>query len=234
MKIAMSVLFALLLTIPALAQQPTPSTQAVATTKARYTPATERLPDGLYRAEVRRAVAGGDEVAWSSAPHATMADALREACKMMETVYQPEAPCRSGPADAGKTAAAPAVRVKPVAAKPGPNAVGKDAKQGPVTEAKPVAAKPGPNAVGKGAKQGPITEAKPVAAKPGPNAAVKDAKAKRGPVTALSGYEVPGCAFYALEYGKVVQRCPSEGSPGTRPFWHNEDAFEGGYGGGGR
>ena len=49
-----------------------------------------------------------------------------------------------------------------------------------------------------------------------------------------SGYEVGGCAFYALVEGKSIQRCPSAGSPGNKPFWNNDDAFEGGYGGGPR
>jgi hypothetical protein len=53
-------------------------------------------------------------------------------------------------------------------------------------------------------------------------------------VSPVSGYQVRGCAFYTLVNGRVVQRCPSEGAPGTKPFWYNEDAFEGGYGGWGR
>jgi hypothetical protein len=47
-----------------------------------------------------------------------------------------------------------------------------------------------------------------------------------------SGYEIPGCTFYALLGTKVEQHCPSAGTPGTKPFWYNTDAFEGGYGGG--
>jgi hypothetical protein len=61
---------------------------------------------------------------------------------------------------------------------------------------------------------------------------VKRTMVRRPAASALSGYEVHGCAFYALVGTKVVQHCPSTGTPGTRPFWYNNDAFEGGYGGG--
>ena len=60
----------------------------------------------------------------------------------------------------------------------------------------------------------------------------KRAMAMRLTASQASGYEVAGCAFYALVEGKTVQRCPSSGSPGNKPFWYNDDAFEGGYGGG--
>jgi curved DNA-binding protein CbpA len=61
---------------------------------------------------------------------------------------------------------------------------------------------------------------------------IKRIMAGRPAASPLSGYEVHGCAFYALVGTKVVQHCPSAGTPGTRPFWYNNDAFEGGYGGG--
>jgi hypothetical protein len=183
MKRLMALLLGTMLSAPALAQGPSapPPPAAAANGGVRYAPVTQRLGEGQYRAEVRRsgAAADADEVAWSSAPHATMADALREACKMIETVYTPGMPC---PVAGPKKTAAPARESKPA-----------------------------PKAV-----------------------AGNGAKAKTGPVSPVSGYQVRGCAFYALVNGRVVQRCPSEGSPGTKPFWYNEDAFEGGYGGWGR
>ena len=123
----------------------------------------------------------GPAKAWaqSEAPPQTRAEALREACKMIETVYAPGMRCP--PVPEGKKTAQPAA-----------------------------------------------------AAKSAPKAARNPSKTRLGAVSPVSGYEVRGCAFYALVNGRVVQRCPSEGSPGTKPFWHNEDAFEGGYGGWGR
>jgi len=181
MKRLMALLLGTMLSAPALAQGPSAPPAAAANGGVRYAPVTQRLGEGQYRAEVRRsgAAADADEVAWSSAPHATMADAMREACKMIETVYTPGMPC---PVAGPKKTAAPAGESKPA-----------------------------PKAV-----------------------AGNGAKAKTGPVSPVSGYQVRGCAFYALVNGRVVQRCPSEGSPGTKPFWYNEDAFEGGYGGWGR
>src|SRR5215468_2870148 len=71
---------ALLLTAlaPARAQDP-----VAATVAARYTPGAQRLDSGQYGAEVRRAVLDNDEVAWSSAPYATMAEPLssRPGCR---------------------------------------------------------------------------------------------------------------------------------------------------------
>jgi len=178
---------ALLLTALATARAQDP---AAATVAARYTPGAQRLDSGQYGAEVRRAVLDSDEVAWSSAPYATMAEALREACRMIETVYQPGSPCPAAPvAGANQMAAHTPERGKPP----------------------PVATAP----------------------KPAANADAKS-KIKAPQRSAMSGYQVPGCPFYALVNGKVVQRCPLDGSPGTRPFWSNEDAFEGGYGGWGR
>lgn len=179
MKRLIVLLLGTMLCAPALAQGSSPL-PAAANGGVRYVPRAERLGDGHYRAEVRRSAGAldADEVAWSSAPHATTADALRAACKMIETVYAPGMPC---PATA-KKAAAPAGDGKPVT--------------------------------------------KAVA-----NIA---AKAKGEATSPVSGYQVRGCAFYALVNGRVEQRCPSEGAPGTKPFWYNEDAFEGGYGGWGR
>jgi hypothetical protein len=181
MKRLIVLLLGTMLCVPALAQGSSPPPAAAANAAVRYAPRAERLGDGHYRAEVRRSAGAldADEVAWSSAPHATTADALRAACKMIETVYTPGLPC---PATAPKKAAAPASEGKPVAK---------------------------------------------VVANIG-------AKAKSGAVSPVSGYQVRGCAFYALVNGRVVQRCPSDGAPGTKPFWYNEDAFEGGYGGWGR
>ena len=181
MKRLMALLLGTMLSAPALAQAPSAAPPAAANGGVRYAPAAHRLGEGQYRAEVRRsgAAVGADEVAWSSAPHATMADAVRAACKMIETVYAPGMPCAvAGPK---KTAT-------------------------PASESKP-----------------------PLKA-----VANNGAKAKSEPVSPVSGYQVRGCAFYALVNGRVVQRCPSEGGPGTKPFWWNEDAFEGGYGGWGR
>ncbi|HEU0060183.1 MAG TPA: hypothetical protein VFR19_09930 [Hyphomicrobiaceae bacterium] len=182
MKRLMALLLGIMLSAPALAQSPAPPpVAAAANAGVRYAPGAHRLGEGQYRAEVRRRGAAGDaeEIAWSSGPHATMADALREACKMIATVYAPGMPC---PVAAPKKAATPSSESKPAA-----------------------------KAV-----------------------AVSGAKANGGPVSPVSGYQVRGCAFYALVNGRVVQRCPSEGAPGTKPFWYNEDAFEGGYGGWGR
>jgi len=175
MKCPTALMLSMLLIAPAFAQAP------IANQGVRYAPHAQRLGDGQFRAEVRRRASAGtaDEVAWSSAPHATPAEALREACKMIETVYAPGTPC---PPPDSKKIAQPAPAAKSV-----PKAASGDA-----------------------------------------------AKAKVGAVSPVSGYEVRGCAFYGLVNGRVVQRCPSEGSPGTKPFWHNEDAFEGGYGGWGR
>jgi hypothetical protein len=180
MKCPTALMLGMLLVAPAFAQAPTPD-PSPANLSLRYAPHAQRLGEGQFRAEVRRSAPGGnaDEVAWSSAPHATLAAALREACKMIETVYAPGTRC---PVPDSKKLAQPAP-----AAKSAPKAVSADA-----------------------------------------------AKAKVGAPSPVSGYEVRGCAFYALVNGRVVQRCPSEGSPGTKPFWHNEDAFEGGYGGWGR
>jgi hypothetical protein len=183
MKRLVSLLLGLVLTTPAFAQErPTPAAATPATASVHYAASAQRLPDGQFRAEVRRGNGGSEEIAWSSAPHATQPEALKEACKMIEAVYAPGTPC-------------PAVA----------NAA---AKKTP--------------ALG--------TESKPLAK----TAAGGAAKAKVGVVSPVSGYEVRGCAFYALVEGRVVQRCPSEGAPGTKPFWYNEDAFEGGYGGWGR
>ena len=102
MKSPMLLLLSLTLIAPASAQQlpasPPPSAAAKNGT-LQYLPAAQRLPAGNYRAEVRRgdAAAGTDEVAWSSAPHASMPDALREACKMIETVYTPGMRCPPAP-----------------------------------------------------------------------------------------------------------------------------------------
>jgi hypothetical protein len=182
MKSLMALLLGMTLIAPAFAQAP-PAAPSAANTSLHYAPKAQRLGDGQFRAEVWRggAVGNADEVAWSSAPHATLGVALGEACKMIETVYAPGTRC------------------------PLPGSVGK-----------------------KGAQPAPEANAHPKSTRG--NAA----KAKLGAVSAASGYEVRGCAFYSLVDGKVVQRCPSEGSPGTKPFWHNEDAFEGGYGGWGR
>ena len=187
MKSPMLLLLSLMLIAPASAQQlpasPPPSASAKNGT-LQYLPAAQRLPAGNYRAEVRRgdAAAGTDEVAWSSAPHATMPDALREACKMIETVYAPGMRCPPAPVTIAKKTLASATVAKPMVKAAAPN------------------------------------------------------NAKRTVVAAspVSGYEVRGCAFYALVNNKVVQRCPSEGAPGTKPFWYNEDLFEGGYAGWGR
>jgi hypothetical protein len=180
MKCPTALMLGMLLIAPAFAQAPT-ADPARAVASVRYAPHAQRLGDGQFRAEVRRSAAAGnaDEVAWSSAPHATLAEALREACKMIEAVYAPGTRC---PVPERKKIAQPAA-----GAKSAPKAVRGNA-----------------------------------------------AKTKVGAVSPVSGYEVRGCAFYALVNGRVVQRCPSEGSPGTKPFWHNEDAFEGGYGGWGR
>src|SRR6185295_8749626 len=110
MKRLMALLLGTMLSAPALAQAPSaapPAPPAAANGGARYAPAAQRLGEGQYRAEVRRsgAAVGADEVAWSSAPHATMADAVREACKMIETVYTPGMPC---PVAGSKKTAAPA------------------------------------------------------------------------------------------------------------------------------
>ncbi len=187
MKSPFVLLIGMALVGPALAQQPpsppAPPLAAAAGGAVRYVPNAQRLADGQYRAEVRRnnGAPGADEIAWSSAPHANAPEAIKEACKMIETVYAPGARCQAG-AVASKKAMLP-----------------------------------------------------PRQAKPGPKPATTTAAVKKvGIVSQVSGYEVRGCAFYALVDGKVVQRCPSEGSPGTKPFWHNEDAFEGGYGGWGR
>ena len=178
----LSWLVSLALMAPAFAQERPAPAAAVGAGMVRYSAAAQRLPDGQYRAEVRRAngAGGSDEIAWSSAPHATMPQALREACKMIETAYAPGTTC--------PTAANASARKTPVLA----------------------------------------SEGKPV------TKAAVSAKAKVGEATPASGYQVRGCAFYALVDGRVLQRCPREGSPGTKPFWHNEDAFEGGYGGWGR
>jgi curved DNA-binding protein CbpA len=66
----------------------------------------------------------------------------------------------------------------------------------------------------------------------GPPSRSKHVLAMHSRGSPLSGYEVSGCTFYALVDGKTVQRCPSPGSPGNKPFWYNDDAFLGGYGGG--
>jgi len=182
MKSPMALLLGMSLMAPAFAQAPL-GAPAPAMASVRYAPTAQRLGDGQFRAEVRRAGAAADqdEIAWSSAPHATLTEALREACKMIETVYAPGTRC-------------------PLPASPAKKTV-----------------QPAP------------------AAKSAPKAASGNATtAKLGAVSPVSGYEVRGCAFYSLVNGRVVQRCPSEGAPGTKPFWHNEDAFEGGYGGWGR
>jgi hypothetical protein len=178
MKSLMALLLGMTLIAPAFAQAPA-AAPSPASTGLRYAPKAQRLGDGQFRAEVRRGDA--DEVAWSSAPHATLGAALGEACKMIETVYAPGTRCPLPGSEPRKGAP-------------------------PASEAK--------------------TQPKLTRANAG--------KAKRGVVSAVSGYEVRGCAFYSLVDGKVVQRCPSEGSPGTKPFWYNEDAFEGGYAGWGR
>ncbi len=188
MKSLVSLLFGLALTTVAVAQErPIPATVApLANGTVNYSPNAQRQADGQYRAEVRRgnSVAGSEEIAWSSAPHATIPDALREACRMIETVYAPGSPCPAAAAAGAKKTPALAIEGKPLAKAAG--------------------------------------------------ASLGKAKAKAGGATPVSGYEVRGCAFYALVNGRVVQRCPSEGAPGTKPFWYNEDAFEGGYGGWGR
>jgi hypothetical protein len=185
MKCPTALILGMLLVAPAFAQAPTTDPSS-ANRSVRYAADAQRLGDGQFRAEVRRRASAGnaDEVAWSSAPHATRAEALREACKMIETVYAPGTRC---PPPDSKKIAQPAPAAKSAPAKSAPKAVSGNV-----------------------------------------------AKAKLGSVSPVSGYEVRGCAFYALVNGRVVQRCPSEGSPGTKPFWHNEDAFEGGYGGWGR
>src|SRR5262245_34334023 len=182
MKPLMALLLVTMLSCPALAQAPLAASPAAAANGgARYAPGAHRLGDGQYRAEVRRNGVAGDveEVAWSSAPHASMADDLREACKMIETVYAPALPWP-----------------RPAAEK---------------VDAPPSESKRAPKAV-----------------------VASGAKAKSGQASPVRGYEVRGCAFYAIVNARVVQRCPSEGAPGTKPFWYNEDAFEGGYGGWGR
>jgi len=182
MKSPVALLLGMTLITPAFAQAP-PLAPSAANTSVRYAPNAQRQGDGQYRAEVRRggSAGGADEIAWSSAPHATLGDALSEACKMIETVYAPGARCPLPGGEAKKTA------------QPAP-----EAKTQPKSTARAVA------------------------------------KAKLGAVSAVSGYEVRGCAFYSLVDGRVRQRCPNEGAPGSKPFWHNDDAFEGGYGGGGR
>ena len=183
MKRLVSLLLGLVLTAPAFAQErPAPAAATFATGMVHYSASAQRLPDGQFRAEVRRGNAGSEEIAWSSAPHATQPEALKEACKMIESVYAPGTPC--------------------------PGAANASGKKTP--------------ALG--------SESKPLAK----TSAGSGAKAKAGGASPVSGYEVRGCAFYALVDGRVVQRCPSEGAPGTKPFWYNEDAFEGGYGGWGR
>ena len=183
MNMLVALLLGLALTAPAFAQErPAPAAATLATGTVHYSASAQRLPDGQFRAEVRRGKAGSEEIAWSSAPHATLPEAVKEACKMIEAVYAPGTPC--------------------------PTAANASSKKTPVlgTESKP--------------------PAKTVAGSAG--------KAKLGAAMPVSGYEVRGCAFYALVDGRVVQRCPSDGAPGTKPFWYNEDAFEGGYGGWGR
>jgi hypothetical protein len=187
MKSPMFLLLSVILIAPASAQQLPASSPASAAAKIgtlQYAPAAHRLPAGNYRAEVRRgdAAAGADEVAWSSAPHATLSDALREACKMIETVYAPGMRCPPAPVTSAKKTLANATVRKPMVK----------------------------------------------------TAAANSAKRTDVATSPVSGYEVRGCAFYALVNNKVVQRCPAEGGPGTKPFWHNEDLFEGGYAGWGR
>jgi hypothetical protein len=65
-----------------------------------------------------------------------------------------------------------------------------------------------------------------------PEPQAKRTMARRPASSVVSGYEIPGCTFYDLVGARVVQRCPSAGTSGTRPYWYNNDAFEGGYGGG--
>jgi hypothetical protein len=65
-----------------------------------------------------------------------------------------------------------------------------------------------------------------------PENQVKRTTAGRPAASPFSGYEVPGCAFYALVGTRVVQHCPRAGASDSKPFWYNNDAFEGGYGGG--
>jgi hypothetical protein len=186
MKNAFVLLIGIALVGPALAEQPpsppAPSSAEAGNGSVRYAPNAERLADGQYRAEVRRnnGAPGADEIAWSSAPHASAPEAIKEACKMIEMVYVPGTRCPTAAVASKKAIQRPA-------------------------------------------------QAK-AATKPATATAVK----KVGVISQVSGYEVRGCAFYALVAGKVVQRCPSEGAPGTKPFWYNEDAFEGGYGGSGR
>jgi len=183
MKRLVSLLLGLVLTAPAFAQErPAPAAATLATGMVHYAASAQRLPDGQFRAEVRRGNAGSEEVAWSSAPHATLPEALKEACKMIEAVYAPGTPCPAAANASSKKTPALGIETKPLAK----------------------------------------------------TAAGSAAKTKVGAASPVSGYEVRGCAFYALVDGRVMQRCPSEGAPGTKPFWYNEDAFEGGYGGWGR
>src|SRR4029077_15867132 len=119
MKWLVSLLFGLALTTVAVAQErPTPAMAApAANARVNSPPNAQRQADGQYRAEVRRgnSVAGSEEIAWSSAPHATMPDALREACRMIETVYAPGSSCPAAPAAGGKKTPALATEGKPLA-----------------------------------------------------------------------------------------------------------------------
>jgi hypothetical protein len=58
-----------------------------------------------------------------------------------------------------------------------------------------------------------------------PGTQSKRTTARRPAESALSGYEVPGCAFYSLDGTRVVQHCPSADAPGTRPFWYFDMAY---------
>src|SRR5690349_14771687 len=99
MKNAFVLLIGIALVGPALAQQPpsppAPSSAEAGNGSVRYAPNAERLADGQYRAEVRRnnGAPGADEIAWSSAPHASAPEAIKEACKMIEMVYVPGTRC---------------------------------------------------------------------------------------------------------------------------------------------
>lgn len=174
--------------------------------EVQHSPVARLMSSGHFSAEVwRRNIATGqDELAWSNAePHATAAKAMAEACAMLK-LYDAAMACPREAASAdrqGVTATKVSARDRQDAPA-AKKAVGSD-RQAAVMAKKPTA---------------PIVKQKPWSVRP------------LGPAP-LSGYEVPGCAYYSLEEGKVVERCTVTGSANGKNFWRNYELSRGGSGG---